>query len=205
MTGIASQREDAPGPSGLLRAPADRPAGKRGLRAPLAGLVALATLFPFSASQFDSAGPAWTKTAFVLAAVAGLVAAMLLWVARRRFTLVLAIGLVLLGLVGSVAAQRERNRVTSEEEQWGGWVMLRGHENRGVRLSAAEANAVPKGLTWEQLRARVGMPAGSGIQRVYDGPDLRCLLYRSHDANPNRPRLHAFCASDGRYEVLRKW
>jgi hypothetical protein len=83
MTGIASQRGDAPRPTGLLRAPADRPAGKRGLRAPLAGLVALATLFPLSASQFDAADPAWTKTAFALAAVAWLAAAVLLWVARR--------------------------------------------------------------------------------------------------------------------------
>jgi hypothetical protein len=211
MTGLASQPGNAhkPGnarrPSGLLRAPADRPAGRRGPRAPLAGLVALATLFPLSVAQFEPADPAWTRPAFALAAAAGLVSTLLLWVARRRYFLVLAVGLALLGLVGTVAAERARTRVISEEEKWGGFVMSFYDEHRGARLSTAEAEAVPKGLTREQLRARLGAPAGSAIQRVHDGPDLPCLAYRSAGTGPRRLDLHGFCFSDGRYEALREW
>jgi hypothetical protein len=106
--------------------------------------------------------------------------------------------------VGTVAAERARHRVVSEEEKWGGSV-FRYDEHRGARLSTAEAEAVPKGLTHEQLRARLGVPAGRGIQRVFDGPDLRCLAYRSDSTDPNRLSLHAFCFRDGRYEALREW
>ena len=205
MTGVASEPGNAHGPSGVLRAPADRPAGKRGLRAPLAGLVALATLFPISLATYAAAEPSWTRPVFAIAAVAGVAASVLLWVARRRFTLALAVGLALLGLVGTVAAERARNRVIAEEEKWGGFAMGFYDDQRGARLSTAAAEAVPKGITKDQLLARLGVPAGSGIQRVDDGRDLRCLAYRSGRTGPRRLDLHAFCFSDGRYDVLRKW
>ena len=88
MTGTASQ----------LRPPADRPAGKRGVRAPLAGVAAFAALFPLRAGQVEPRDPAWTRPGFLLAGLALIAAAVLLWVARRRVTLMLAIALAVLGL-----------------------------------------------------------------------------------------------------------
>lgn len=205
MAGIASQPEEAHRAAGFLRAPADRAAGERGLRAPLAGLVALATLFPFSVANFEVVHPAWARPAFVLAAAAGIVAAVLLWVARRRVVLALAIGLTLLGLLSTVAAERARQRVVSEEEKWGGSTFS--YENRGRRLTRAQAEAVPKGLTRAQLTARLGVPSARGIERVVGEDDLRCLGYRSAARLPKHsvPNLHAFCFRDGRYAVLRSW
>jgi hypothetical protein len=168
-------------------------------------LVALASLFPLTIAQVGASDPAWTRPALLVAGVAAMVAAVLLWVARRRLALVLAIALVLLGIAGTVVAEGERHHVQAEQDKWGGFVS--GDETqRGAILSKREAEAVPKGLTPGQLRERLGPPAAAGIQRVFDAPDLRCLEYRRAGARSRDFfQMHAFCFQDGRYAVLREW
>jgi hypothetical protein len=204
MTGMASQPANAPQPSNRLRAPADRPTGERGGRAPLAGVVAVAALFPLTLGQVEARDPAWTRPVLLLAGVAGIAAAVLLWTGRRRLTLVLAVGLTLFGLMGTVAAVRARSGTQSEVESFGG-AAFDYPDRRGRPLTHAEAEAVPKGLTRAQLRGRLGRPSTRGIQRVFDAPDLRCLAYRSAGAHPAGRPLHAFCFRDGRYAALREW
>ena len=116
----------------------------------------------------------------------------------------LAIGLALLGLVVTAAANLERQRIQTERDKWGGHVRGEAHQ-RGPRLTRAEAEQVPEGLTRTQLITRLGAPATTGIQRIFDEPDLRCVVYRSTHGNAGRSGLHAFCFRDGRYEVLREW
>ena len=66
--------------------PADRPAGKRGLRGPLAALVAIAAFYPYALSQFGDE-PSWGKPVWLAAAAALIAAAVLLWTGRRAVTL----------------------------------------------------------------------------------------------------------------------
>ena len=74
---------------------------------------------------------------------------------------------------------------------------------RGPRLTKAQAEAVPMGLTREQLRNRLGAPSSYGIQRVNEGPDMRCWGYRGSARHPHS--LHAFCFRHGRYAELVEW
>lgn len=196
MTGFASQHGNAP---------ADRTAGRRGVRAPLAGVVAFVSLVALGMAQIEPKDPAWTRPGFLLAGLAGITAALLLWVARRRVGLVLAIGLALVCVVGTAAAWRERDRVQAEADSWGGFAGTSNIRERGSILSKAEAEAVPKGLRGAELREHLGPPAMTGIQRVFDGPDLPCLAYRREGGRPAPDAQFAFCFRDGRYEVLREW
>lgn len=187
--------------SWVVRPPADRPAGKRGLRGPLAAAVAIAAFYPYALSQFGEEPP-WGKPVWLAAAAALLAAAVLIWTARRAAALAVAAALVLLGVGAAVATERSGHDRTQEAEKWGGssWTQ----DARGPRLTRAEADAVPEGLTRAQLTSRVGVPAGRGIQHVRGAPDLRCLVYRGRKG-PRVPVVYAFCFEDGRYTELREW
>jgi hypothetical protein len=185
-----------------MQAPADRAAGTRGPRAKLAGLVALGALalLAFSSSSRD---PAWTGIAFACAAATLTAAAVLLWTARGARAVVLGVVLIPLAVGGGVAAEAARDRAENEEAKWGGASF--GFEQKGRILTEAQAEAVPIGATQSQLTARLGPPAGRGVQRVFGEPDMRCLAYRSGERRGGMPMLHAFCFSDGRYAALREW
>ena len=101
----------------------------------------------------------------------------------------------------TVAAERERSHAQYEADKWAGSATSE-IKQRGPRLTEAEAEAVPKDLTRAQLRTRLGAPAATGIQRVFDEPDLRCLAYRRAQGTWT---LFAFCFDDGRYTTLRRW
>jgi DNA-binding NarL/FixJ family response regulator len=98
---MASDGAGASASGGVWVAPADRPRGRRGLRAWLACATALASLAAFVASRMGSGGtgsggigrghvdyaldgPAWARYALVAIALGLLLAAGLLWAARHR-------------------------------------------------------------------------------------------------------------------------
>jgi hypothetical protein len=190
-------------PRGLLQPPADRPAGRRGPRGPLAAVAALGGLLPLAFS-----GPAdetsWGQPAMIVAGATLIGGAVLLWTARRRVAVAAAFALVVLGAVGGAAAisseLRTESRRLRAEDRVGGAVMDDPAVG-GPRLTQAAAEAVPVGLTRKELRGRLGAPASYGIQRITDGPDLRCWAYWT-----TRPHtLHAFCFEHGRYSELMRW
>lgn len=188
---------------GLLKPPAERPAGRRGPRGPIAAIVALGALIPLAFARFADE-TSWARPVMLLAIAALICGALLLWTGRTRVTLVAAVALVALGGAGAIASIRGELRAESKrlhaEDRLGGAVF----EDPGVRgpgLTRAEAEAVPMGLTREQLRSRLGSPPSHGIQRVNEGTDMRCWAYRS----TTRHRLHAFCFRNGRYAELVKW
>jgi len=185
---------------GLRLAPADRAAGARGPRAKLAGAVAIVALPVLAMSSFDR-DPGWTVFAFAAAAGMLVAAAVLLWIGRNTRVLVLAVVLIPLGVATAVAAEAERNRVQHEAEKWGGASYR--FDAKGRILTREQAEAVPEGITTEELKARLGPAAGSGVQRVTGEPDMRCVAYRGNSAE--FPPLFAFCIREGRYEALRQW
>jgi hypothetical protein len=188
---------------GLLKPPSERPAGKRGPRGPIAAIVALGALIPLAFARFADE-TSWARPVMLAAIAALICGALLLWTARRSVMLVAAVALVALGGAGAVVSIRGELRAESErlnaEDRLGGAVF----EDPGVhgpRLTRAEAEAVPMGLTRQQLRSRLGAPPSHGIQRVNEGADMRCWAYRA----ATRHRLHAFCFRDGRYAELTEW
>jgi hypothetical protein len=194
-------------PPGLLRPPADRPAGKRGVRGPVAAVAAIAALVPLGfarvADETAAGGPA-----ALAAGVALIGGALLLWTARRPGAMVAAVVLVLAGAVGATVAIgaeiRAEDEARREADRWAGSTF--GFPRaRGAVLTRAEAEAVPKGLTREALTARLGAPSATGIQRLAGEPDMRCMAYRSTTRPPRSELLHAFCFRDGRYAELGEW
>jgi hypothetical protein len=187
--------------AGLLEAPADRPAGKRGIRGAAAAVATLAALVTLTyGSRWDM--PVWGRFV-MLGAGTGLVgAAVLLWTARRRGAVVLAVGLIVLAVPAWVAVENARRDAQREAEKWGGTSFK--YDEKGPVISQAEADAVPKGSTKDEVRAILGPAAGSGIQRVNDGKDLRCVAYRAAGKRP-LDRLYAFCFTGERYTDLHEW
>jgi hypothetical protein len=188
--------------SRLLEAPADRVAGTRGPRAKLAGVVAIAALLALAFSS-GAEEPDWTRFVFVAAAAALVAAAVLLWTARRAPALALGAALVVVAVAGGVAANAARERVQHEADRWGGAVFR--FEQRGRVLTDAQAEAVPAGATKAELTERLGIPAGSGVQRLVGERDMRCLAYRTDKPERTGQLLYAFCFRDGRYAALRQW
>jgi|ERR687896_92317 hypothetical protein len=186
----------------FLEAPADRPAGQRGWRAWAACAVAVAAL-PVLAMSTYADPPGWTGPVFLFAAFALTAAAVILWTARRRAFLGLAAVMVAAALAAGVVAESAHRREQREREKWGGSVFH--FDEQGPAITRAEAEAVPEGSTKDEVRAILGRAAGSGIQRVNDGKDLRCVAYRASDHRGPLVGLYAFCFSDGRYSDLRKW
>jgi hypothetical protein len=65
---------------------------------------------------------------------------------------------------------------------------------------------VPEGATKAEVRAILGPAAGSGIQRVNEGTDLRCVAYRASEGGRRTGELlYAFCFTGERYTDLRQW
>jgi hypothetical protein len=177
----------------LLRAPADRPAWRKGLRAPLALVAVLGTFwaalnfrqFPEEilgiphrpTIHFHLNGPAWVHPTFYVAFGALTLAALLLWVARTPIGL--ALGLVLLiGGLGAVI----------------GVVLVR--HNAG-RIAGDKLFSLPMGTPRETVNQRLGWPAGVGHVRLH-GQQLGCLVYVSTTA-PWEGRQHVgFCFRAGR-------
>jgi hypothetical protein len=200
MSNVAPPRE-------LLRAPADRPAGKRGARGAIAAVAAFSSLVPMV--FFTNAGDsAWARPGIVAGSLALIAGALLLWTARRRMVLVGAVVAVAAGAtLGTLAVAAERSAESSEQreaDRWAGAAFSYPRE-RGAILTKAEAGAVPKGLMRAQLLARLGEPSARGVQRITDEPDLRCLAYRRSDRKPVSQTLNAFCFRNGRYVELGEW
>jgi hypothetical protein len=185
-----------------LTAPADRPAGQRGGRVLPAFVVTVAALpaLAFSAADVD---PRWTGVAFLFTAMALLVAGVLLWTARRPAGLTLAAGLVVAGLAAGVVAEAAQRREQREADRWGGASFK--FDDQGPAITEDQAEAVPKGSTKDEVRAILGRAAGSGVQHVNDGRDLRCVVYRDANRLGRNWRMFAFCFSGDRYTDLREW
>jgi hypothetical protein len=200
MTGLAPH-------GGLAVPPSERPAGRRGPRGPVAAVAGLAAIIPLNWAQ-RADETSWGPPAMLIAGAALILGALLLWTARRRVGVAAATALVLLGSAGGVAAIAAEfgaeSRRLYQEERWAGRVFS-DPRAQGAVLTEKEAEAIPTGVTPEGLRERLGRPASSGLQRITDEPDLRCLAYRSSYRYPMRQTLHAFCFRDGRYVELGEW
>jgi hypothetical protein len=206
---MASDGAGASASGGLWVAPADRPRGRRGLRAWLACATALASLAAFAASRLGSGGsgaggfggaefryeldgPAWARYALVAIACGLLVAAGLLWAARHRATLIAALvaipPLVVGGLLVEIALLH------------------------AGRVTDAEAKAVHVGASEDELGRRLGDPAGHATWRRR-GSTLSCKVYVG-DAYTFRAggrttytdhHKFFFCLDDGRIAVRESW
>jgi hypothetical protein len=184
--------------STLLQAPADRPAGKRGLRGPLAAVAVFAALITLTyGSRWDM--PVWGRFV-VLGAGAGLVgAALLLWTARRPGALVLAAALAALAVPPWVIVERHRQQEQREADKWGGMTFK--YDDRGPMITKAQAEAVPKGSTKAEVKALLGPAAGSGVQHIHGARDLLCLIYRDVK-RPKGASVFALCFTGNRYTDL---
>jgi hypothetical protein len=177
----------------MLRAPADRPPWRKGIRAPLAFVAVIGMLWAalnfrqFSDQIFGSPhgptihyhldGPGWAHPAFYVAFGALLAAAALLWLARRP--LGLAVGLLLLAaglgaVIGAVVARHNSGRVTGDE-----------------------LYSLPIGASRETVDERLGWPAGHGSVRLH-GDELDCLIYVNTTARWEGRRQVGLCFRDGR-------
>jgi hypothetical protein len=186
----------------LLEAPADRPAGQRGWRAPLAYVVAVAALLPLGLSTYADP-PGWTGLVFLFTALALTSAAVILWTARRRAVLGLAAVVVAAAVAAGAVAESAQRREQREEERLGGSSFK--FDEKGPAITKAQAEAVPEGSTKDEVRAILGQAAGSGIQRVTDDRDMRCVVYNDAGYRGRSFRLFAFCFSNGRYSELVIW
>jgi hypothetical protein len=175
-----------------LRAPADRPPWRKGIRAPLAFLAVIGAFwaalnfqtdgdeifgFRSAAIHYTLDGPGWVHWAFVLACPALLAAAVLLWIARRPATVALALLLFAVSLASVIGA-----------------VVARHHSGRVER---AELDAVRTGASRSTVDQRLGWPAGHGHARV-DGEELDCLIYVNTSARWYRGQHLGLCFRDGR-------
>jgi 4-amino-4-deoxy-L-arabinose transferase-like glycosyltransferase len=187
----------------LLQAPADRPPGQRGLRAPAAYVVAVAALFALGFSTY-SEPPEWTRAPLLFAAAALIAGALLLWTARRRASVMAAAVLVAAAVMAGVVADAAQREAKREADRLGGSTFQ--FDEHGPAITREQAEAVPEGSTKDEVRAFLGQAAGSGIQRVNDGRDMRCLVYRDAARTGWRNlRLFAFCFSGERYAEMLIW
>jgi hypothetical protein len=194
-------------PPELLRAPADRPAGKRGARGAIAAVAALGSLVPMI--FFQNAGDsAWARPGIAAGSLGLIAGAVLLWTARRRLVVAGAVVAIAAGgTLGWLAVAAERSaesRERREADRWAG-ADLSYPRARGAVLTKPEADAIPKGLTRAELLARLGEPSARGWQRITDEPDLRCLAYRRTPGKAVSQTLNAFCFRGGRYVELGEW
>jgi hypothetical protein len=186
----------------LLEPPADRPAGERGWRAPAAFVVAVAALPALAFSTYPEP-PSWTGPVFLFAALALASAAVILWTARRGAALGLAVMLVAAAVAAGVVAEAAQRSHQHEEERLAGSIFK--FDEEGPAITKAQADAVPEGSTKDEVRALLGQAAGSGVQRVTDDRDMRCLAYNYAGDRGRSSRLFAFCFSNGRYSELVIW
>lgn len=178
-------------------APADRAAGRRGFRGLLAVVATFGALVPLwnhgpdespregfgrRTYEYELDGPWWIDPALVASAIALVIAALLLWAARRRLTF--ALGLVLAPLAAGVTAGAVVERKTVG------------------RVTPADARFARSLDSEAEVRATLGAPAGHGSMQ---GPGLSadCIVYVR-----DRPAFglqvdYLFCSRDGR--VVGRW
>jgi len=185
----------------LLDAPADRPAGERGWRAPVAYAIALATV-PSVALSYGA--DAREGAAYLAVAAALLTAAVLIWTARRPHALVLAsvavaasvMAVVLLGVPNVHRVQGTTSGNAETEYSF---------DADAPPITPAQAKAVPEGSTEEEVEEALGAAAGSGTLRRPDGTDSRCLVYRDQAGRQSFDPVFAFCFAEDRYASLHRW
>jgi hypothetical protein len=183
----------------LLRAPADRPAGQRGWRAPVAAVLALAA-WPFVRMTSLSGGP---ERAVYLAVVLALVAAATVtWTARRASLLALA-GIAIAGSAIAVALTGFPNQISGIGATRGMEMEYR-YDPDESPITRARARAVPKGATKDELEEMLGSAAGEATLRRRDGTDSHCLVYPDQ-ADREYGWVIAFCLEGERYASLHRW
>jgi hypothetical protein len=186
------------GPRWLVVAPADRAAGRRGLRGVLAAITAPAALLALAARGFNGSGggsdgprefswkldgPDWTNRSLLVVAAALVLAALLLWAARRPWTVALGVLLVPLALGTGVISVIERQTAG--------------------RVTSAEVREARTATTETAVREMLGQTAGHGSMRL---AALRadCAVYvASHKDRFGDHPEYLFCFRDGR--VVGRW
>jgi len=176
----------------LLRAPADRRAWRRGIRAPLAFVAVIGAfwaalnfhtdpqeIFGFRSPviHYTLDGPGWVHWTFVLACPTLVASAVLLWIARRPVTVTLGVLLFAVSLASVIGA-----------------VIVR--HNSG-RVERSELDAVRVGASRSTVDQLLGWPAGHGHARI-DGERLDCLIYVNTSARWYRGQHLGLCVRDGR-------
>src|SRR5262245_53522092 len=183
--------------------PADRPAGRRGARGPIACVVAILGLVPFAFSQ----GPSeldWSELAYGAAGVAAVAAAVLIWVARQPSLLVAGVALAVLACGGFAVTQAERARANHERDRWAGASWRYDAKSRPV--TKRQVDDLPEHASRATVIAVLGRTRGRGIQWMNGEPNMRCLVYNGTRVRDGRPR-HGYgtCFRDGRLEAVRRW
>jgi hypothetical protein len=183
-------------PALLWQAPVDRPRGRRGMRAPLAGLALVAAPMVFMQFQWGGDpgqlwgggeatveyrldGPAWVQPTLAASAGALLAGAPLLWLARHPALVAVGLGLIVLAPAAFVFALVARSDAG--------------------RISRAELRSVGVGTPRDDVTRALGAPAGHGTERRR-GVRRPCLVYV--DTTPRRweeeERRAAFCFEGNR-------
>jgi uncharacterized protein (DUF58 family) len=184
----------------LLQAPADMPAGRRGWRAWLACGVALAAV-PVLALSYPAGFR--ERAAFFLVAAALVTAAILLWTARRTLPLTVAAVMIAASAM-AVVSTGVPNRVTASGGTRGA-EMDYSYDPDGRAITRAQAEAVPKGSSEDEVRAILGSPAGDGTLRTRDGTDSHCLVYMDQSRRDRFDDKFALCFAGDSYRSLHRW
>jgi hypothetical protein len=129
-------------------------------------------------------GPQWTDAALLGSAAALVLAALLLWAARRRSSLALGLVLVPLAVVGGLMAVVERNTAG--------------------RVSADDIRAARALTTEDAVRSALGSAVAGRASMSAPGIHTDCLLYvgETKDRWGENPR-YIFCFDGGR--VVGRW
>jgi hypothetical protein len=183
----------------LLEAPADRPPGQRGWRAWLACGVAVAALPVLALSSTAAAGD---RVVSLVQAAALVAAAVLLWTARRAPALALA-GVAIAASATAVVLIDVPNRIHGEGGTRGA-EMEYSYDPDGRAITLAQAKAVPKGSTADEVVEILGAAAGDATLRRRDGTDSACLVYGEASGQPYDP-VFAYCFTDDRYASFHRW
>jgi hypothetical protein len=186
----------------FLEAPADRPAGQRGWRAWAACAVAVAAIVVIAISKV-SEGTGATHVAHLVAAATLISAAALVWTARRRHVLMLAVGLTA-AAIGAVVVAGIPNRHRGQLSNGRGEATYV-YDPGGSAVTRAEVEAVPKGSTEDAVTEILGSEAGTAEWRGRDGRDMDCLLYRDRASRGPSAYRFAFCFAGDRYVSLQRW
>ena len=183
------------------RVPADRSGWRRGFRGVLACAAMLGALFTFFASQapadrwtyttdeytldYTTDGPHWVTALSVAVAIVLVVAAGLLWAARRPGLAQLGYGLLVLAGVGWWLAA---------DAQFG-WGHLPGYQLQPVGVGAGRS----------EVREALRSPAGYGTFKRRGGNlTLGCWIYERDPARGEGDRF-AFCFRDDRVVKRIRW
>jgi hypothetical protein len=184
----------------LLEAPADRPAGQRGWRAGPACAVAVAALPVLAIASSAEGGD---RVVGLVAAAALVAAAILIWTARRTLVLALA-GVAVAAVAVAVVLIDVPNRIHGSGGTRGAETEY-SYDPDGRAITRAQAEAVPKGSTEDEVEAILGSPAGDGTLRRRDGTDSHCLLYMNQARREAPLDKFAFCFAGESYHSLHRW